>query len=91
MVEDISELLNQIQSRIENKKPASLAEALEYEAENLYIYHALRIAKGKLVNDLRKEDINAMKNLRKYFEMARENRNRVDSQEDKEIIRKLYR
>lgn len=90
MIENINKLLDRIELKIKSPKPKSLVEALEYETRNLYIYHALRIAKGKLINDLRPEDISAIKQLKKYFEMVEENKNRTDTPEDMEAITKLY-
>lgn len=87
----INDMLSQIEAKIaEKRRPETLIEALRYEAENRYIFHALRIARGKLINDLRGEDVECLRGLAKYFEMAEKGSERVDDGGDREFMKRFY-
>lgn len=87
----MNDMLSQIESKIvEKRRPKTLIEALHQEAEKRYIFHALRIARGKLINDVRGEDVECLRGLAKCFEMAENGRERVDDGDDKEFLKRLY-
>ncbi len=89
VISKIEAILTKIGSAMDKRVPTTITDALEHEALNLYVFHSLKIAKGKLTNDLRSEDIASIKQLRKYFEMAKQKR--TDSDDDRDLLRRLYR
>lgn len=87
----INDILSQIERKIvEKRRPKTLIEALHYEAENRYVFYALRIARGKLMNDVRGEDVECLRGLAKCFDTVENCKKRVDDGDDREFLRRLY-